>query len=236
MSHDHDDYQSEPIRGLPERPPPGETILWQGSPSWWQLAKEVFHIRLVALYFAALMGWRAHARMASSGDYHVAIASILSLLPVALLGLGLLALLALLSSRTTVYTITSKRVVIRAGVAITYALNIPFKLIGTAALRPGRGGFGNIALTTLGTERLAYGTLWPHVRPWRLNKPEPMLRCIADAPRVADLLGEAVRNALPEADLAVALSTGRPSDDRSGRMKPVQGNGMGLPASFGLSS
>ncbi len=135
MSGDHDDYQSEPIRGLPERPPAGETILWQGAPSSWELAKDVFHIRLVAVYFGGLMAWRAHTRMAATGDPHVAVAALVSLLPVALFGLGLLGLLAVLLGRTTVYTITSQRIVIRAGVAITYALNIPFKQVDSATIR-----------------------------------------------------------------------------------------------------
>ena len=92
MMGDHDDYQSEPIRGLPERPPAGEHILWQGSPSWWQLCKEVFHIRLVGAYLLGLMAWRAHTRMLSGGDFHVAAASILALLPFAAIGVGLLAI------------------------------------------------------------------------------------------------------------------------------------------------
>ena len=29
---DHDDFHFEPVRGLPEALPPGELILWQGSP------------------------------------------------------------------------------------------------------------------------------------------------------------------------------------------------------------
>ena len=35
----HDDFAIEPIPGLPERPPQGEEILWQGRPNWWALAK-----------------------------------------------------------------------------------------------------------------------------------------------------------------------------------------------------
>ena len=29
----HDDFQIEPVPGLPERPPEGERILWQGRPN-----------------------------------------------------------------------------------------------------------------------------------------------------------------------------------------------------------
>jgi len=35
--------------------------------------------------------------------------------------------------------------------------------------------------------------LWPHARPWRLKAPEPALRCIPEAGRVADMLAGALR-------------------------------------------
>ena len=228
MMGDHDDYQSEPIRGLPERPPAGEHILWQGSPSWWQLCKEVFHIRLVGAYLLGLMAWRAHTRMLSGGDFHVAAASILALLPFAAIGVGLLVLMAYLYSRSTVYTITTRRIVIRTGIAITLAVNLPFKQIGSANLRLSGGGHGNIVLTTLGDERIAYATLWPSVRPMRVNEPEPMLRGIEDAEGVATLLAKAVREALPGATI-----TAEPANTRRSER---QGASLGMPASMGLSS
>lgn len=198
MSRDHDDYQSEPIRGLPERLPPGEQILWQGAPRWWQLAKDVFHIRAVAVYFAALMVWRGVYRFGdTAGDYRAMAAAVLSLLPVALAGLGLLALLAWLSSRTTVYTITNRRLVLRIGVALPTAINIPFRLIGAAGFRPRADGAGDIPLTLISDKRMAFSTLWPHARPWRFNQPEPMLRAIPDAAGVASLLSAALGAAVP---------------------------------------
>ena len=29
-----DEFVGEPLNGLPQRPPAGETILWQGAPQW----------------------------------------------------------------------------------------------------------------------------------------------------------------------------------------------------------
>ena len=34
--------------------------------------------------------------------------------------------------------------------------------------------------------------LWPHVRPWRMLKPEPTLRAIPDAAKVAAILAPAL--------------------------------------------
>ena len=40
MPHDHDDFATEPVRGLPEDLPHGRgKSCWQGQPAWWQLAK-----------------------------------------------------------------------------------------------------------------------------------------------------------------------------------------------------
>jgi hypothetical protein len=55
----HDDFAFEPVRGLPERPPLGEEILWQGAPSWWRLAVEALSLYWVAGYFVAFAAWRA---------------------------------------------------------------------------------------------------------------------------------------------------------------------------------
>ena len=54
MMH-HDDFASEPVPGLPERPPAGERILWQGAPDRRTLARTAYHTRLVAAYFAAVV-------------------------------------------------------------------------------------------------------------------------------------------------------------------------------------
>ncbi|HIJ64177.1 MAG TPA: PH domain-containing protein [Rhodospirillaceae bacterium] len=193
MTMGDDDFHSEPVRGLPEQPPPGETILWQGSPLWWDLARQVFHVRLVAGYFLLLAVWRCHLRSPGGFDGRVFGSALLSVLPLALLSLALLALLAWLSSRTTVYTITSRRVVMRIGVALPLTVNIPFSVLGSAGLQLRRGGSGDIVLALSCPERIAYSNFWPHVRPWRLRHPEPMLRSIAGATAVAGLLAAAVR-------------------------------------------
>ena len=210
MSKGHDDYAVEPIRGLPEKLPAGERILWQGAPRWWVLAQSVFHIRAVAVYFSALMLWR------SSVHWHQGVvastAAALSLLPIALVGLGLLALLAWLCSRTTVYTITNRRVVLRIGVALPTAINIPFKAIGGAKLGLHSNGVGDIPLALVGEERMAYSNLWPHVRPRRLANPEPMLRSIPEAERVAQILSNALVAAFPAGSIEIAaLEAGQPA-------------------------
>ena len=57
----HDDFAMEPIQGLPERPPLGEEILWQGRPATLALARDAFKVTWVAGYFVALALWRVVA-------------------------------------------------------------------------------------------------------------------------------------------------------------------------------
>jgi hypothetical protein len=188
----HDDYQVEPIPGLPEKLPAGEHILWQGAPRWWDMAQRAFHVRAVGAYFALLMLWRVWSRLQQGGP-HDALMSLASLLPLAMIGLGLLLLLAWLSSRTTVYTLTNRRLVMRIGIALPMAINIPFSVIRAAAVRLSADGSGDILLTLAEGHRIPYSNLWPHVRPWRLNRPEPLVRNIADAEAVCAALGAALR-------------------------------------------
>ncbi len=194
----HDDFDFEPIRGLPERPPPGERILWQGAPQWWGLALRVFHVRKVAIYFAVLLTWRGLVVLHDGGTVGDAMLAMLTLLPLALFGVGILAGLAALYARTTVYTITNRRVVLRFGVALPMTVNFPFSSVGDAALRLCGDGTGDIPLKLRGEDKLAHPVLWPFVRPGHYKRPQPMLRAVKNAPAVADILADALKQALGE--------------------------------------
>jgi hypothetical protein len=191
------EYDFEPIRGLPGVPPAGETILWQGAPNWWTLAREAFHIGAAAAYLAAMLAWRAASGMAGGESVAKALFTALSVAPIALAGLGMLAFLAWLNARTTVYTITSRRVVFRFGAALTKSINFPFGIIETGALKVLPGGAGDLALTLKAPNKIAFLQLWPHARPWRLTAPQPTLRCIPNAREIADLLAGAMRTQIP---------------------------------------
>lgn len=194
----HDDFAFEPIPGLPERLPRGERILWQGKPSWWGLALRVFHVRKAAVYFAILLGWRGVTAAYDGGTLAGSTMAMLEMLPIALLGIGILAGLAALYARTTVYTITSKRVVMRFGVALPMTVNFPFAVVGDAALRLCGDGTGDIPLALRGDDKLAHLVLWPFVRPGHYKRPQPMLRALTDAPAVAAVLSKALKEELGE--------------------------------------
>lgn len=186
------EYEFEPVPGLPERLPSGESILWQGAPRWDVLARRAFHVRKVGLYFLLLVAWAIVWDIQGGRD---PVVSAFWLVIAAALAIGLLTLLARAMARSTLYTITNHRVVMRFGVAIPMTINLPFAKIAAAALRDHGDGTGDIPLTLTAKTRTSYLVLWPHVRPWRFSPAEPMLRAIPEARRVAEILASALKDA-----------------------------------------
>jgi Bacterial PH domain len=207
------EYDFEPVRGLPGDLPTGEHVVWQGAPDWRSLAAKVFHVPLVGLYFLGLMSWRIINAMAAGDSLASALVMALWVTPLAVLAIVLLSGLAWLNSRTTVYTITNKRVVMRFGAALTKAINIPFSIIESASLQAHTNGRGDIALKLVPPNKVAYLQLWPHARPGRLEAPQPTFRAIVEADHVAALLAEAVRSATPDTETvhASTMSNDAPS-------------------------
>lgn len=186
------EHEFEAQHGLPETLPAGERILWQGSPHWRSLAVGAFHLRKLAIYFAVLLLLRMTFAMTDGASLADAVLSAGILLPLAIFALGIVTLLAWMSARTAVYTITNKRVVMRIGVVLSVTFNLPFARIESAALKLFADGTGDLPLVLAGRDRIAYLHMWPHARPWRIARPEPMLRSVPDAARVADLLSAAM--------------------------------------------
>jgi hypothetical protein len=186
----HDDFAFDALPGLPERPPQGELILWQGRPDAWALARDAYRIRWIAGYFALIVLWRAGAGFADGGSA-LALAMGLPYVMLALLGLGIIYGLAWVQARATTYTLTTARVVLRIGAALPVTFNLPFVQVGAANLDLRRDGTGTIALDTLGETRISVLVAWPHLRPGLWSKTQPALRSIPDAARVARLLADA---------------------------------------------
>jgi hypothetical protein len=180
------EYEDEPIPGLPGRLPPGEVILWQGEPNWQGVARGVFHTRLVAAWFLFVASL---AFMAGGTGLKGALVT----LGVAVLGLALLAILARAQAKSTIYTLTNKRVVLRFGVALPKCVNVPLSLVGRADAKPAGAGLVDVSLTPTVRFPLAYLQMWPHVRPWKFGSPQPMLRSVPSSfvPLLSDALAKA---------------------------------------------
>lgn len=189
------EYEIEPIKGLPGNLPRGESIVWQGSPDWRGLARGVFHTRLVAIWF----GLVAMLAFVAGGT---GLTGAVVTLGVAGLGLAILAGLAWAQARTTVYTLTEKRLVMRFGIALPKCINLPLSLVASADLRPVGTHYVDIVLALNGRFPLGWLQMWPHVRPWKLAVPQPMLRAVPDS--LVAVLAETLADADPGRLRAVA--------------------------------
>ncbi len=210
------EFDTEPVRGLPERLPGGEVLLWQGQPSWHALARRAFHIRKIALYLGVLLIWRVASGFYDGVSPSGVAASLLVPLPLLLAAVGIPALLAWLYSRSTVFTITNRRVVMRYGVALPWSLNLPFRIVKSAAVQIHRDGTADIPLVLSGTGRVSWLHLWPFARPWRINHPQPMLRAIPDGIVVAGILAQALKTyseTSPDGAVAMPLPATAASDN-----------------------
>lgn len=188
----HDDFRDEPIPGLPGELPSGERLLWQGTPVWTRLARTAFFTRTALFYGGGLIALQGLFALYGGKSLAATLSTLFWPVVLVSTGIGLLALLAFLSARTTVYTITNKRVVMRIGIALTLDINVPFKRLAGAGVKLYRDGSGDIPLHLAGDDRFAYVHLMPHARPWHFKRPQPMLRAVPDAARVGALLAEAV--------------------------------------------
>lgn len=191
--HQAAEHEFEAAHGLPEPLPPGERVLWQGRPDARVLAREMLHLRGLSLYFAAMLAWRGGTALAEGRPAAEAAQATAGLLALSLLALGLLGLLTWLVSRTTVYTLTDRRVVLRIGIVLGITFNLPLRQIEAAGLRLHRDGSGDLTLLLDGATRIGYVHLWPHARPWEFKRTQPMLRAVPQAAQVAELLAGALK-------------------------------------------
>ena len=203
----HEDH-FEPEHGLPERLPAHEHMLWQGSPDWRLLARRVFHGYKLALYFGVILLWRLASLLSDGASTSEVLGAMIRLVPLFVIGLGLLGLLAWLTARTTVYTLTDRRVVLRVGIVLTVTYNLPLRSIDAAHVLPLKGGHGEIALALKPGTRIAYLHLWPHVRPWHFAATQPMLRCLSDVQPLAERLARAWSLANQQPAQAAASANG----------------------------
>jgi hypothetical protein len=186
------EHEIEPVPGLPEKLPEGEGILWQGSPRWWSLATRALHLRGLAIYFALMVGWSLWNAATTTDSLAEAALASASSIGLALACLAVLVVIGRALAQASFYTITNRRVVLRVGVALPMTINIPFTAIESAAVKRHADGTEDILLTLAPTHKIAWLALWPHARPWRVARAEPMLRAVPITAGAAQVLGRAL--------------------------------------------
>lgn len=186
------EHDFEPIPGLPERLPDGERILWQGAPRWRGFAVRAFHLKGLVVYFGCLVALQIWTGIGDGVSSSALAVSAMQSVALGAFAVALLVLVGWAAQRSTLYTITDRRVVLRVGVALPTTVNLPFSAIRAADLHLHGDGTGDIILAIQPPHRASLIGLWPHVRPWRWLSPRPMLRALPDASDAAQVLGRAL--------------------------------------------
>ena len=182
------EYENEPVRGLPEYLPDDETLIWQGEPDFKVMARRVFHLRSVSIYFAVLIAVHFGFQLSQGGGISEVLLGSSWMLGLGLLAVGILSLLAYAYARSTVYTLTDKRLVLRFGVAMPMMVNLPLQIVAAADMKRFEDGSGDIVLTLSQRKRLSYMMMWPNVRPWHFSPTQPALRSIRNVDALAAAL------------------------------------------------
>jgi hypothetical protein len=196
--HDEEDGPAEPVKGLPEALPEGETILWQGRPSALALAIGAFRLRWVFGYFIVMSLYRVANLSANDAAASQINEAVLGSLVFCTAAVALILGLSFAMSRAALFTITNDRVVLRYGAAIRKYVNVPFSKMTGAQLKRRSARVGDISLQLDGPGQPPYLKLWPFARPFKYSRPEPTLRGMENAEEIAQILARAVYERAPE--------------------------------------
>ena len=180
------EYEDEPVEGLPDYLPEGETMVWQGRPTVAAMARRVFFVPHLALYFGLLIAGHTVYRLMEGVSAAQVMGTFVWQAGLAATVLVLLAWLARSYAASVMYTLNSERLVIRSGVALPMMVNIPIEQITAADMRVYRDGTGDIVLTPVADRKLHWVLLWPNVSAWYSRPIRPLLRGLAEPDRAAD--------------------------------------------------
>ena len=163
--------------------PPGETVLWKGGPSLGAWLKRSWAIRAIWLWVGVAAVGLALWSSGGAGRQEVAWLVLVG-------AFGSLCVVAVDAwiCRSTRYLITDRRIAMRFGLALPGTANIPLEDLRGASIRRFDDGSGDIAVEPQNPLGVGFSVLWPHVRPWRLSRPEPSLRFVPDVDRVGRIL------------------------------------------------
>jgi len=218
------EHDTEPVPGLPGPLPRDERLLAQCRPSPWRFARSALGVHWVMAWFVTLAVYRTgDAVLSGTGSGGLLDAAGAGVTPLALgaVAVALLGGIGWWMARATIYTVTTRRIVFRVGVALPVTVNVPFRVIESAEFSRGSSGTGNIVLRIVPGQRLSWLVLWPHVHTWRLALPEAMLRAVPEVEAVAALLGEALREREGQPESAFGTEPSSAPAHGNGRVEEV---------------
>ncbi len=187
------EHDFEPVEGLPADLPEGERILWQGRPQARAIARRLMKTHWIALYFLGIAVFAFVSGLQDGRDLGSILISTAALGIFGAIVIGLVELYAWGVAKTSLYTITERRLVLRVGVALSVSVNLPFAVVASADMKAGGDGVGDIALHLARGSEVSWFMLWPHVLTFKRGKAAPLLRCLPEVTAVAEILGVALR-------------------------------------------
>ena len=194
---------------LAETLPDGEVLIWQGRPEARAIAIRGMYLWYVVAYLLGLVVLRTGYLItgdAQTSEWSALLAwqSLASLFIV-----GVIAGLSALYGKTTIYSLTNRRLILRTGAAVPIHVNFPLEQIVSADLKVFPDGTGDIALTLENSDKLYWLLLWPNVRSWWVRPLQPLLRGLRDFELAASSLASA-------ADAGSTVSLGQFRSDYQG--------------------
>jgi Bacterial PH domain len=200
------EHEIEPVPGLPGRLPDGEYIVWQGQPDFKTVMTRLLRARWIAGYFAIATLWSVAVGINNSETAWQMLGRVTFIAVCAVVLFGLMALYARAVAKTSLYTLTNRRVVMRVGIALSASFNLPFKQIAGADFRVGKDGSGDVALTLRSGHGLSGSVFFPHQRGGLWRKLSPQLICLTDAKMVAEQLAAQLRAYAPTSQETAGLT------------------------------
>lgn len=223
------EHDAEPVPGLPGRLPDGEYIVWQGKPDTNIVMTRLLRARWIAGYFALAAAWSLAVGINNQDVAWQLLGRISFIAVAALIVFALMWLYARAVAKTSLYTITNKRLVMRIGIALSASFNLPFKQIAGADFRQGADHAGDLALTLRPGHGLSGSVFFPHQRGGLWRKLSPQLICLEDIKAVADILAQQLRLYAPTAKETIASSSDSveldaelPTKIEVGKARPIQ--------------
>jgi len=177
--------------------PENEEVIWHGRPNLRRFSLSALGLRYLMLYLLIIS-----ITTFSSNFGNLTLLLFLQMMfpyiiSCCLAGI-ILVMIGISQVIPTVYVITSKRIIIKSGLALIFMLNVPFDKVANIDKKVFNDGCGDISFKLIGNKRIPFFAGWPSVRPWYFNDPEPTFRCIPDVDVVAFKLTSAAQARISE--------------------------------------
>ncbi len=176
---------------LAESLPADEMLIWQGRPEATAIATRAMYLWYVVAYLLGLAVFRTGFLVMSDAPLSEWSALLAWQLLASLFIVGIILGLAAVYGKSTIYTLTNRRLILRTGAAVPIHVNFPLEQIAAADLTVFSDGTGDIALKLDNSDKLYWLLLWPNIRSWWVRPLQPLLRGLRDFELAASALASA---------------------------------------------